>query len=289
MLRCLAHQYSLESDGTYRRYREVLVTGLRDAAESAGIAVSDFDVFIDAWPHFQVFPDVVPAVEELRNNGWRVGILTNCDDDLFGMTRQARGFPIDEVVTAEQVRSYKPALAHFREFRDRVQAADDSWVHVANSWVADIEPASRINLSRIWVNRDGDPYDPSLADAVLPDFHDLTLRSKRSVPDQTASRAGLAFTRGIGEHIALTNTAGIVILNVSSTVSIGEGMRSQGDEPAAGTPAAMRWLHGQLTWERALKEFRREADRVPRDEIAHCRSAGEAARMLSIERLPAAS
>ena len=51
--------------------------------------------------------------------GWKLGILTNCDDDLFESTRPALGVEIDLVVTAEQVRSYKPALGHFERFEAR--------------------------------------------------------------------------------------------------------------------------------------------------------------------------
>ena len=57
-----------------------------------------------------------PRSQELQRQGWKLGILTNCDDDLFESTRAALGVEIDLVVTAEAVRSYKPALGHFERF-----------------------------------------------------------------------------------------------------------------------------------------------------------------------------
>ena len=38
--------------------------------------------------------------------GWRLAILTNCDDDLFAATRSRLPAPFDMVVTAQQVGSY---------------------------------------------------------------------------------------------------------------------------------------------------------------------------------------
>jgi 2-haloacid dehalogenase len=58
------------------------------------------------------------------------------------------------VVTAEQVRSYKPDLAHFRRFAELTGATPANWIHVANSWVHDIAPAARMGLRSVWLDRD---------------------------------------------------------------------------------------------------------------------------------------
>ena len=67
-----------------------------------------------------VFDDVGPALAQLRAAGWKLAILTNCDDDLIAETQTHIPAPFDMVVTAEQVGSYKPDLAHFHAFRARV-------------------------------------------------------------------------------------------------------------------------------------------------------------------------
>lgn len=173
LLTALAHQFDLESGVPYRPYREILIEGLHRAAEQEGVEVSDPELFVHAWPGLPVFGDVRATLAALREAGWRLAVLTNCDDDLFALTAASLGIDLDEVVTAEQVGSYKPRRAHFEEFQRRTGATETGWVHVANSWVADIEPASRLGMPRIWVNRDGDGYDPGPATAVLPDFTGL--------------------------------------------------------------------------------------------------------------------
>src|SRR3984957_15536148 len=102
----------------------------------------------------QVFPDVAEALGQLASFGWRLAVLTNCDDDLFAATSASLPVPFDVVVTAEQVRSYKPDLGHFRRFAEITGATPANWIHVANSWVHDILPAARMGLRSVWVDRD---------------------------------------------------------------------------------------------------------------------------------------
>jgi len=77
--------------------------------------------------------------------------------------------PFDRVVTAERVRDYKPALAHFRRFARDSGATRADWVHVACSWFHDIAPARELGLPRVWVDRDRTGDDPAAASRRIPD------------------------------------------------------------------------------------------------------------------------
>ena len=88
--------------------------------------------------------------------------------------------PIDEAVTAESIRSYKPDLAHFEEFRRRVEP--DAWVHAANSWVHDIEPAAQLGLPRIWVDRDDSGHDALAGERRITGFARSPTRSTAPPP-----------------------------------------------------------------------------------------------------------
>ncbi len=146
----------LEARPEWRPYREILTDGLGMAARRSGIAVApeQESAFVAAWPGMQVFPDVAEALGALASFGWRLAILTNCDDDLFAATSARLPVPFEVVVTAEQVRSYKPDLGHFRTFAEMTGATPANWIHVANSWVHDILPAARMGLRSVWVDRD---------------------------------------------------------------------------------------------------------------------------------------
>jgi FMN phosphatase YigB (HAD superfamily) len=72
--------------------------------------------------------------------------------------------PFDEWVTAEEVRSYKPDLAHFRRFAEKTGVTRADWIHVANSWILDILPSARMGLRCVWVDRDLTGHPAKLAD-----------------------------------------------------------------------------------------------------------------------------
>jgi 2-haloacid dehalogenase len=102
------------------------------------------------WPAFADVPD---SLAQLRQRGWRLGILSNCDRDLVASSIPRLGVPFDEVVVAEDVHSYKPATGHWQEFRRRTGAEPASHVHVAQSLFHDIAPANELGLRSVWINR----------------------------------------------------------------------------------------------------------------------------------------
>jgi len=85
-----------------------------------------------------------------------VGILSNIDDKLLGATRRHFRTDFDLVVTAQQVRSYKPDPAHFKECARRIEGKRRHWVHVAAGYPTDVEPCLKQRVPVIWVNRPGE-------------------------------------------------------------------------------------------------------------------------------------
>jgi 2-haloacid dehalogenase len=153
-------------------YKSILRECTRRASARTGVEVSP-DVLVEAWPTLQPFPDTVAALEALKTQGWRLGILTNCDEDLFESTRAALGVEIDRVVTAEAVGSYKPALGHFERFEQLTGVDRADWVHAAVSWWHDMEPARELGLRRVWVDRENSGHDASTVTARVPDMASL--------------------------------------------------------------------------------------------------------------------
>jgi 2-haloacid dehalogenase len=146
----------IEALPRWRPYRDVLSDALALAARRTGISIrpDQAGAFGTAWSSMTAFPDAAEALGTLGSQGWRLAILTNCDDDLFALTAANLPVPFDVVVTAQQVRSYKPDLAHFQKFAEMTGATPGNWIHVANSWVHDVLPAARMGLRSVWVDRD---------------------------------------------------------------------------------------------------------------------------------------
>ena len=59
-------------------------------------------------------------VLQADSTGHGIGLISNIDDKLLGATRRHLRTDFDLVVTAQQVRSYKPDPAHFKEAKRRI-------------------------------------------------------------------------------------------------------------------------------------------------------------------------
>ena len=155
----------------YRAYRDVLAETARRVAARLGWRLSEArSAFLaESLPAWPPFADTNPALARLVAAGYRLGILSNVDDDLLTATR--RHFTVDFtfLVTAQQVRSYKPGHAHFQVARERIGAA--RWLHAAQSHFHDVTPARALGIPVAWVNRKGE----TVPDGVRPDFECRTL------------------------------------------------------------------------------------------------------------------
>ncbi len=94
------------------------------------------------------------------NKAFSTGLISNVDDKLLGQTRRHIPHDFDLVVTAQQVRSYKPDPAHFTECARRM-GTKKGWVHVAASYYHDVEPCLKAKIPVIWVNRNKQQLEPS--------------------------------------------------------------------------------------------------------------------------------
>jgi 2-haloacid dehalogenase len=166
---------AVESEGSFRRYRAVLTETTRRAAQRLGLELKadDATALVSTIPYWPPFSDVGPALRELRRDGWKCALLTNCDRDIIALTQRRLPVPFDAVVTAEDVSAYKPNPAHFQLFQSTFGASAEPWIHVAQSYFHDIRPAAELGITRIWVNRQGEGDDPSLADAVMSSLVEL--------------------------------------------------------------------------------------------------------------------
>jgi 2-haloalkanoic acid dehalogenase type II len=140
-----------------RRYRDVLALVARAVAERLGWRLAPGrEAFLpESLPAWPPFPDTNAALRRLRESGYRLAILSNVDDDLLAGTRRHLAVDFDFVVTAQQVGSYKPAPGHFLAARTRIGEA--RWLHVAQSYFHDVQPARAHGIAAAWINRKAEP------------------------------------------------------------------------------------------------------------------------------------
>jgi 2-haloacid dehalogenase len=162
----------------YRRYRQVLAIGGRGVAQTYGLTVDEaaverFGGSVVDWP---VFPDSTAALARLKTR-FRLGVLTNCDDDLFSASNTRLGIEFDWVVTAQQAGGYKPDVHNFEVLFARLGLPRERILHVAQSLYHDHVPAKALGLTTVWIDRrhgqDGAGATPPASaqpDATFPDM-----------------------------------------------------------------------------------------------------------------------
>ncbi|MBZ5648204.1 MAG: haloacid dehalogenase type II [Acidobacteriia bacterium] len=178
---------SEEEAGEYRPYRHILEKIVRrlgrrlDFSPSAQEAAS-LPESIREWPPF---PDTVEALRRLKTR-YKLVILSNIDDDLFAHTAQRLEVRFDQVITAQQCRSYKPSLNNFRTAIERIGLGSEAILHCAESRRHDIAPARQLGIANVWVNRHATRPGPSASGkgTAVPDLEvpDLKTLADLAVP-----------------------------------------------------------------------------------------------------------
>ena len=144
----------LES-GPYLPYRQVLAQTAQEIGRRVGTEVSAEDgrAFAESLTRWKPFIDTLPALQSLARR-FRLGIISNVDDDLFAETRKKLAqVEFDFVVTAQQMQSYKPAHRNFEEAVRRSGLKKDQILHAGQSLYHDIAPANALGIRNVWVNR----------------------------------------------------------------------------------------------------------------------------------------
>jgi 2-haloacid dehalogenase/putative hydrolase of the HAD superfamily len=145
--------------GSYELYAEVLRRTAVKVAKEIGweLEPSRAQFLPDSVARWAPFREANAAMDRLGGR-YEVGILANVDDKLLGVSRRHLRTELDIVVTAQQVRSYKPEPAHFKECARRL-GSKKGWVHIASGYDSDVGPLLKMNVPVIWVNRHGEKLE----------------------------------------------------------------------------------------------------------------------------------
>ncbi|VTU13425.1 (S)-2-haloacid dehalogenase 4A [Variovorax sp. SRS16] len=156
----------IEMQEAYRPYREVLAESVRRMARSLQLPLGpgDEEILAATLPFWPVYPDTNEALLELKRAGWKLAILSNVDRDLITGTLRHFSCLIDLVVTAQDVRSYKPADAHARRFLELTGVSSDRWLYAAVNLQYDLRPGRALGANCVWINREREPMpdDPDI-------------------------------------------------------------------------------------------------------------------------------
>ena len=174
------HEAEIEA-GPFRPYRAVLEGALKAMLAHFGQVATpeELEAFGGSVADWPAFPDSAAALARLHAR-FKLGVITNCDDDLFAASERLLGLSFDWVVTAQQTKRYKPNPRGFELAFERIGLPPSRILHVAQSLYHDHVPAKRLGLSTVWVDRRGDrpgfgatPPAEATPDLTVPDMATL--------------------------------------------------------------------------------------------------------------------
>jgi 2-haloacid dehalogenase len=172
--------------GSYRPYRLVLEEVVRGIGQQFGFSVSTDEArslaaSLRDWPPF---PDTVAALRALKAK-YRLGIISNTDDNFFAETARHLQVSFDWVITAEQARAYKPSRTIFDFALGRIGLSPDGILHAGQSIFHDVIPAQSIGMATALVRRRGfGAVKPASArpDLEVPDLKTLAAMALGEAP-----------------------------------------------------------------------------------------------------------
>lgn len=133
------------------------VKSLRETFSHFGIdgdAESGVELWVELSRRCRPFPDVRPAIEELREH-CAVGVVSNADNypllDIF----RREGLDFEQVITSETARAYKPGARIFRFALKAFGRKAGKAAYVGDSPATDIPGAAQAGMLTVWLNRSG--------------------------------------------------------------------------------------------------------------------------------------
>jgi len=148
-------KYEAEQEaGPYKLYREVLQGVMAGIASELGFVptAAELQALPDSVGHWPPFADTVAALRRLQTR-YKLVIISNIDDLMFAETNVLLQVTFDDIITAQQVGSYKPALHNFHVALARLGVPLQQVLHVAQGLYHDHVPAKALGLTTVWVNR----------------------------------------------------------------------------------------------------------------------------------------
>jgi 2-haloacid dehalogenase len=151
------HEAAQQAETPKMLYSGVLTEVHRRLAKEWGVLASDDDhaLFSKSVPQWPVFADVPAGLQYLKRY-FKLVILSNVDRGSFTGSSRRLEVPFDEVLTADQIGSFKPELRNF-EYLVRCVAKlgfdRGQILHAAQSPVRDLAPAGRCRLAAAWIDR----------------------------------------------------------------------------------------------------------------------------------------
>ncbi len=149
---------------SFKPYSTILRRCLRKLLENHGIGYEERygDALVLGFAKSPPFPDTIPGLELLKEKGYRLAIISNTEHKLIDITLAGIRELFDWIITAEDTGYYKPSLEAFRKAYKMMGVDLSQVIHVSAYPYYDLEPARKLGVKTIMINRYGYKWNPSI-------------------------------------------------------------------------------------------------------------------------------
>lgn len=165
--------------GDYQNFDVCTRDALIYAAQEMGVEISgaDRERLLQSYLELEAFPDVVPGIRALRDQGHRLVAFSNGVAGSLDALLAGAGVLdlLEGIVSVDEIGTFKPSAEVYRYLARRLYSPrDDTWLVSSNHW--DVTGARHAGLHAAWVRRTPanlpDPWGRE-PDLVVSNLEDL--------------------------------------------------------------------------------------------------------------------
>jgi HAD superfamily hydrolase (TIGR01549 family) len=163
---------------TFQTQRMLAINSLSKVIKHFGskcIAQELIQLQFEHWIKPKLYEDTKPFLEAFK--GFPVYILSNIDSNDIHEATTFHEIEVTEILTSEDVMSYKPRPELFLEALKRSKLKADEVIHIGDSITSDVGGAQRLGIKAIWLNRLNKPTP----DGIKPDYICKDLNEVRTI------------------------------------------------------------------------------------------------------------
>jgi 2-haloacid dehalogenase len=163
-------------DRGHTPYREIGQRAVSHVMDRCRIDYTQAEVrwLVDQIELLKPFPDVIAALQKLRDRGYRLAILSNGDRDMLKAAGPHIGFAFDQVISVAEAGYFKPHWKTYATAEQIIGEARSSTLFVANH-AFDCIGAKSFGMRTAFVDRRERPFGetPHQPDLIVANFSEL--------------------------------------------------------------------------------------------------------------------
>ena len=158
----LSRTWLLQAMGRYENFNEVSKKTLEQSIVELGLkdTMSIRKVLLPIYQDPNVYPDVIPGLEQIKSMGCQTYILSNGTPEMLQNGIQKAGLHqvLDGFISVDEIRQFKPSRDVYYYALEKTGISLSHTLFVSsNQW--DIAGALSAGLNAIWLNRDQKPFE----------------------------------------------------------------------------------------------------------------------------------